>query len=195
MRDPARPKRPLTGYLRFTQSVRAEVQKETGLKGIKITPIFAKRWNALSQEEKNEFSKDFKEEMVVHREKMAVYKKTPGYQEFIAKKRAKKLKTKKPKDRNAPKRPTSAYFLFANEVRSQVISTFAEGTSMAPVGRKIGECWRQLSAEEKQPFLDQANALKTEYKLTLEAYRQTSEFAAFQDFKEEYKNKILKKKK
>merc|ERR1711964_191056 len=96
------------------------------------------------------------------------------------KKSAKKAKkAKKMKDPHGPKRPTSAYFLFAAEVRPEVVETM-EGSSITEVGKKLGEMWRNLSDEEKSKYIETANELKAEYKEELKEYQQTAKYEAFQ---------------
>jgi len=90
MKDQNAPKRPLTGFFRFAQSIRKYVEAETGLKGIKVTPMLAQRWRQLSEEEKNVYNSEFKEEMVEWKKQYQAYKETDSYKEFQAEKQAKK---------------------------------------------------------------------------------------------------------
>ena len=60
VKDINAPKRPLVGYMRFISTIREEVERETGLNGIKVTPHLSARWNALSEEEKETFNKVFR---------------------------------------------------------------------------------------------------------------------------------------
>ena len=60
MKDPNAPKRPLSGYMRFIGTIRAQVVQETGLKGIKVTPILSQKWKELTPEERETFNAEFK---------------------------------------------------------------------------------------------------------------------------------------
>merc|ERR1712080_414531 len=91
------PKRPLTGYFRFINTIRAEVEQETGLNGIKVTPHLSARWNVLDDSAKEKFNSAFKKDMVKWKKKNDAYKKTKNYKNFQAQKKAQKL-GKKPKD-------------------------------------------------------------------------------------------------
>merc|ERR1712146_565340 len=91
MKDQNAPKRPLSGYMRFIGTIRAEVEAESGLNGIKVTPLLSARWNALSEEEKAPFNNKAGKEMEKYKKKMAAYKKTRKYKEFQLLKKAKKL--------------------------------------------------------------------------------------------------------
>merc|ERR1711881_383554 len=97
MKDQNAPKRPLSGYMRFIGTIRAEVEKETGLNGIKVTPHLSARWNAMTQEEKDKYNAEFKVEMAQHRIKVEEYRKTDNYKNYIANKKTKKKFKKRPK--------------------------------------------------------------------------------------------------
>merc|ERR1711964_709326 len=106
VRDVNAPRRPLSSYFRFCNSIRDEVEEETGLSGVKTAPILAQRWKEVDQETKAELNEAVQEEMTVWKEKFAAYKQTEDYKNFQEKKSAKKAKkAKKMKDPNAPKRP------------------------------------------------------------------------------------------
>ena len=54
--------------------------------------------------------------MVKHKKVVEKYRKTGAYKAFLQLKKAKKF-GKKPKDKNAPKRPSTSFFIFANVTR------------------------------------------------------------------------------
>merc|ERR1712096_197284 len=147
VRDINKPKRPLTGYMRYINTIRKEVVAETGLNGIKVTPHLSARWNALNEEEKDSFNQQFAKEMVKHKKEMAKYKETDAYKAFQQKKKAKKV-GKKPKDLNAPKRPATPFFVFANEVRAEIRETNPEA-SIGQIGKILGERWNALPQDQK----------------------------------------------
>merc|ERR1712034_111116 len=92
MGDPNAPKRPLTGYMRYIGTIRDEVQKETGLNGIKVTPHLSARWNALTDEEKAPFNAEFKVEMAEHKKKWKHTEKQKLMLNFLQRKKQKNLK-------------------------------------------------------------------------------------------------------
>merc|ERR1711881_200693 len=107
------------------------------------TPYLSARWNALSEAEKEKFNAVFRKEMVKYKVKMQKYKKTDAYKAFQQKKKAKKF-AKKPKDKNAPKRPSTAFFIFANVIRDQVRADNPEA-SIGEIGKILGQQWGTLS--------------------------------------------------
>lgn len=179
VRDVNAPRRPLSGYMRYIKTIRAEVEAETGLNGIKVTPFLAARWNALSDEEKNSFSGQFSKEMIKHKKRMDAYKKTNSYKEFQAAKKAKKF-GKKPKDKNAPKRNSTAFFMFANEVRAEVRAENPTA-SIGGIGKIMGQQWGQLGEEEKQVYQNQSDKAKITYQKALQKYQKSKQYAQHQE--------------
>merc|ERR1711988_1720200 len=110
---------------------------------------------------------------------MAKYKKTQSYKDFQAKKKAQKL-GKKPKDKNAPKRPMSAYFIFTNEVRASVQEEL-ETSDFGVIARKVKEMWAALDESAQAKYQAKAEKAKKQYAKTLKAYQKTEEYAQFQE--------------
>lgn len=179
VKDKNAPKRPLTGYMRFIQTIREEVEKETGLKGIKVTPHLSARWNALTQEEKDVFNKEFKVEMDEHRKKVEEYRKTDLYREYLANKKTKKFK-KRPKDKNAPKKPQTAYFVMCNEKREEIKASL-ENPTMAAVSKKMGEMWKNLTPEQRAYYDQKNKEQKERYQREMEEYKKTENYANHQE--------------
>merc|ERR1712072_1193106 len=163
---------PLSGYFRFIATIRAQVAEETGKKGIALTPYFAKAWGELDEAKKEKFNKASQKEMVRYRKKMAAYKKTASYKEFQQKKKMKKLRSKKPKDTNAPKRPSSAYFLFLKEVRPAVVKQNPEG-GIAVIGKAIGKMWGELDEAKKAKYVKKAEIAREKWQKKVAAYKKT----------------------
>jgi len=178
-KDRNAPKRPLTGYMRYIGTIRDEVEKETGLKGIKVTPFLSKRWNALTDEEKSVHNAAFKVEMEAHRIKVTEYRKTPAYAEYLANKKTKKFK-KKPKDKNAPKKPQTAYFVMCNEKRNEIKASL-ENPTMAAVSKKMGEMWKNLSEDERKYYIQKNVEQKERYEREMAIYKETENYKNFQE--------------
>jgi structure-specific recognition protein 1 len=182
MKDQNAPKRPLTGFFRYAQSIREEVQASSGLKGIKVTPLLSQRWKELSEEEKDVYNVEFRSEMAGWKEQYAAYKTTQSYKDFQAKKSAKKLKDQKPKDTNAPKRPLTSYILFCSDVRDEVRSALGgEDATFGQIGAKMSSMWREMSDDDKQYYTEKAAEAKAEYAQVLAEYRDSAAYAHFQE--------------
>jgi len=106
----------------------------------------------------------------------AKYKKTPAYKEF----KAKQSYGKKPKDKNAPKRPMSAYFIFSNEVRERVQEEL-DSRDFGQVAKAIKALWDNLSENERAKYQSKAAKAKTAYEKVRAKYVKTPAYQKFQD--------------
>eukprot|EP00494_Astrolonche_serrata_P026535 UN26797 len=98
---------------------------------------------------------------------MESYKQTPEYEEFQKKKKlhnliakyvekipnAKKKTVYKvfPTDPNKPKRPSSSYFLFANDNRDAMTKKNPDA-NMAEIGKMLGEAWKNVSGTVRSKY-------------------------------------------
>merc|ERR1711998_591651 len=97
----------------------------------------------LSEDQKAKFNDKAAKQMAKYKVAMAKYKKTNSYKEFQAKKKAQKL-GKKPKDKNAPKRPMSAYFIFSNAKRAAIVEEIGS-SDFGAVAKQVKQMWDALS--------------------------------------------------
>lgn len=68
-----------------------------------------------------------------------------------------------------PKRPLSAYMLFTMD-RRLVLKAAGTSLSNRDFLKEMGKEWKVLSLTRKQAYESNAEALKTQYKVDLEAY-------------------------
>lgn len=90
----------------------------------------------------------------------------------MAPRETKKRTTRKKKDPNAPKRALSSYMFFANENRDIVRSENPDVT-FGQIGRLLGERWKALTPEDKEPYDAKAAADKKRYESEKELYMAT----------------------
>lgn len=186
-KDKNAPKKPLTGFFRYTATIRTEVETETGLKGVKNARIFSTRWKALDEEKRIEFNSHFKIEMVDYRVKMDAYKLTDTYHKFKAQQAQKKYKKKAPKDKSAPKRALSAFFLFSRDNRERA-KTEVGSNSVALIGKQMGLWWKAVTVEEKAKYAALNVKEKERYAAALEEYKKTEDYTNFQEKMDEYRH-------
>lgn len=78
-----------------------------------------------------------------------------------------KSKTKKIRDPNAPKRPTSAYMIWLNESRKSIAddhcSHLIGKAKVTATTRKAGELWREMSDEDKTPYKEKFMVAQQKY--------------------------------
>jgi hypothetical protein len=123
--------------------------------------------------------------MAKHKVVMNRYKKTDAYKQFQQIKKAKKF-AKKPKDKNAPKRPSTSFFIFANQVRSEVRADNPEA-SIGEIGKILGQQWGNLSEDQKAKYQAKNEKAKAKYQKTLAKYQKSKNYAAFQEKLAEWK--------
>ncbi|XP_072977188.1 FACT complex subunit SSRP1-like [Typha angustifolia] len=83
---------------------------------------------------------------------------------------SKKRKQKKKKDPNAPKRAMSGFMFFSNTERENLKRSHP-GMSFTEVGRALGERWKKMTAEEKEPYESMAKADSKRYKEAMAGYK------------------------
>ena len=80
---------------------------------------------------------------------------------------------KKRKDPNAPKRASNAYMIFCKERRAQ-LKLDRPDLPFGQLGKRLGEMWRSMSAEEKRVYEDRATGDRDRYKGEMNSYQSTA---------------------
>lgn len=82
------------------------------------------------------------------------------------------------RDKNAPKRPLSAYFQWLQENRAEIVSSLPEAdrAKVQVVAKIAGERWKQVPESEKAPFKEAYAKAKKVWEKEQEAYKQTDEY-------------------
>ncbi|KAL2609470.1 hypothetical protein R1flu_028043 [Riccia fluitans] len=83
-----------------------------------------------------------------------------------------KKASKAAKDPNQPKRPPTAFFIFLDEFRKSFKEDHPEAKGVAVVGKAGGEKWKDMSDNEKAPYIAKAQQKKQEYDKSMSAYKQ-----------------------
>jgi cell division septum initiation protein DivIVA len=69
----------------------------------------------------------------------------------------KKKKAKNPEDPDAPKRPASAYILFSNAKRAEIVKA-NPGAKLPEVAKILGGMWKALTPEQQAAYKPAATA-------------------------------------
>merc|ERR1712034_62235 len=125
-----------------------------------------------------------------HRNKVEEYRKTDLYSEHLAKKKTKKFK-KKPEDKNAPKKPQTAYFVMCNEKRNEIKASLEKPT-MAAVSKKMGEMWKALSDEQRQYYTQKNIEQKKRYAEEFAKYKETEDYTKYQNKLKDFQKQKLR---
>lgn len=194
--DANAPKRPLSGYFSYINTIRAEVgSKYASLSMVEKTKKMSAMWNGLSEGEKKKFTDKAATEKAAYDKKMATYKTTENYKNYQKELDAWKMtQTKKPfkKDPNRPKKAQSGYMIYIAEQRPALM---AAGLKMTECASAAAKKWTELGEAGKKPYNDKAAKLKAEHAKLIEKYEQSADHKKYMAEKEAYmKKQSLKRK-
>lgn len=82
-----------------------------------------------------------------------------------------KKKIKKARNPEEPKRPLSAFFLFQNHMRREMIKHGSGDIGRKEMMAAIGEKWASLDPDLKVEFESQASKLREEYQIAMEKFK------------------------
>lgn len=166
-KDPNAPKKPTTSFMQFNNANRARIKKENpDATFSEMAKLVSVAWKAIEPDEKKKYEDLAATDKQRYLEAMKTY--VPPKDTGNDEKGGKGGKSKK--DPNAPKRPMTAFMLYSNANRAKVKSE-NPGISFGELGKKMGELFKALSAEERAKY-DELNAKdKERYKKQTEEYQ------------------------
>ncbi|XP_018616846.1 transcription factor A, mitochondrial [Scleropages formosus] len=92
-----------------------------------------------------------------------------------------------------PKRPKTSYMHFAEQQWPLALRQFPEA-KVVDLSRKIGQKWREMTPEQKKPFIEASAASREQYNAEMERYRAQLTPAQSAALKEEKREKLAKRK-
>ena len=162
-KDPNKPKRGKSAYLFFCEEMRPQVKASLGegAKTTEVTKELGARWKRLmastnKADKKRVAGFDAKaaEDKQRYEDEMSNYE-PPSEEELEqmeAEKKGKKSGGKKTsgktKDKNAPKRPKSAYLFYCQDNRPEVKESLGDEAKPSDVTARLGEMWNDLKNDE-----------------------------------------------
>lgn len=160
-KDPERPKRPTSAWLRFL----AEYRKAPATKALapkEVMTTAAGKWKVMSESEKAPFEGPAEQEKEIYRKAMDEYIGS-GKKDAWA------------RDPEKPKRPANAFFLYASKFRDE-----NKGLSVTDATKQAKAAWDKLSDAQKAPLTKQAEAAKAQYAKDMEQYKASGKELAWQ---------------
>ena len=85
-------------------------------------------------------------------------------------------KVRRKKDPSAPKRPMSAFLMYAQTKRA-VLQRENPDIPNADISRMLGEIWRKASVDEKRPFLEREEDERKVYRAKMERFKSDQKLA------------------
>lgn len=183
-------KKPSTAYILWCKDQWNEINKGNPNADFKETSnLLGARWKGLSAEEKKPYEEKYQQEkeaylQIVSKEKRenealklleeeqmqkTAMELLEQYLQFKEEARKEGKKVKKEKDPLKPKKPVSAFFMYANDRRAALLE---EAKSMVEISKIAGEEWKNMTQEKKAPYEEMAKKQMEEYNRQVEIYNQ-----------------------
>merc|ERR1719505_152745 len=160
-----------------------------------VAAQLGKDWKKTSSGERATFQAKYDKAKAAYDKKFATYKNSKSYKNFEMEKLAFKIHvTKKPyrADPNAPKRPLSAYMLYAGSVRAEIAAANPD-MAVKDVMREQGVWWKALSETERAPWVAKAAKASAKHAKLVEKYHKSRDYQAYMEEKAAYKAEQLTK--
>ncbi|KAI3652447.1 hypothetical protein MP228_000980 [Amoeboaphelidium protococcarum] len=87
--------------------------------------------------------------------------------------------SKAAKDPEAPKRATTAFFAFSNEMRAKVKAEMGAEAKVSDVAKELGERWKNMSDAQKKKYSDMAEKDKVRYEKEKNDYQKSGKAEKF----------------
>ncbi|KAI3408137.1 hypothetical protein GPALN_011987 [Globodera pallida] len=149
--------------------------------GPKLLKIGSINWKSLSEDEKQNYSERAKaicDELRENFEKLTDGEKKDLWDKHVEKTnklqryRMKKKLQKFYAETNRPKQPMTPYFIFIKERFEKQTEPFKTKDKVKKFAVETGQQWRQMADAEKQPYVDQAQGDRAEYRMDLAEWKQ-----------------------
>uniref|UniRef100_A0A2M4AYQ6 Putative transcription factor a mitochondrial n=1 Tax=Anopheles triannulatus TaxID=58253 RepID=A0A2M4AYQ6_9DIPT len=165
-----KPKRPVNAYIRFAQSIRADLAKANpSASQMDLAKLTSAKWQTLDQPSKARLEEEYKRELAVWLQQNAKYlsQLTEAQKEELKQDRQQKADDKAKRDLKRtlkqlgrPKRPINGFLRFCSQYKPKPGVTQAEHKDQM---KSLGEKWRSMSASEKERFNREAEEAITRY--------------------------------
>jgi len=157
-RDPARPKRPISAWLRYLADFR---KQNVALKGPEVMKDASAKWKALTTEQRKPYEIPYQAEKKVYDKAFAEYVSSGKRDAWV-------------RDPEKPKRPKTGFIRFATEYRTK-----NPALKMTEASKKAGEVWKTMSAESKAPYEKLYTTEKAQYDKLMQAYKDSGKEEAW----------------
>jgi high mobility group protein B2 len=171
------PKRNTNAYLLYQNSTREQLKRENpGITFGQVAKYTSHMYKNHTSEEKATWEARAAQDKARYDTEIATYVPPLGYDArgvLIEDHRPRKP----PKDPSAPKRASSAYLFFTNEMRPKVLQEYP-GITFVELGKVLGERWWAITAAEKNRYEHMAVEDKMRFQLQMQQYAANKAAAA-----------------
>lgn len=167
---PERPKRPINAYLRYVQSIRANLHAQNPKASpVEISKLAAAQWQVLDAASKSKLEDDYKKDQAVWIQENAKYlsQLTDQQKDDIRQARVDKVEErvkrehkKKLKELGRPKRPMNGFLLFSADKKPKNLNRDQNREQI----KQMAQEWAQMSEKEKAPYNNRAADALVKYR-------------------------------
>jgi len=172
-KDPNKPKKKKSAFDVFRSEQIQEFKRlnpETKVDlGVFMTNLSA-TWSTLTDERKTPYVMLADQDGIRYQEEMSTYVPAPQYTD------GKKKKRKRVKEPGEPKRATTAFMVFSNLTRSEVVKE-NPSLKISDVAKILGKRWQSLDEVAREPYQKIADDDKIRYSQEIEAFRKSKMMA------------------
>uniref|UniRef100_A0A2M4BWI4 Putative transcription factor a mitochondrial n=1 Tax=Anopheles marajoara TaxID=58244 RepID=A0A2M4BWI4_9DIPT len=165
-----KPKRPVNAYIRFAQSIRADLAKANpSASQMDLAKLTSAKWQTLDQPSKARLEEEYKRELAVWLQQNAKYlsQLTEAQKEELKQDKLQKADDKAKRDLKRtlkqlgrPKRPINGFLRFCAQFKPKPGVTQTEHKQQM---KALGEKWRSMPGSEKERFNREAEEAITRY--------------------------------
>lgn len=131
----------------------------------KITKVLAARWREMNDAQKQPYKELFEKEKMRYEREKQFYVPPANLPKVKGKKQRKKKR-----DPSEPRKPKTAFIFFNLKFRTKLKE--AEPTLTIPeTAKRLGAMWRELTDQEKEPYVKMHAEDKIRYQKEIAAYR------------------------
>jgi len=172
LKDPDAPKKSLSSFVLFGQSMRPKIMKKNpDMKFTAVGAELGKLWKELPEAAKQPYNKKALKDKERYTKEMETYVPSPEFLAKAAKHGAKRMK----KDPNKPKRSRSAYLVFCDRLRPGLRKKYPSKT-MIDLAGDLSKAWANVSTKEKGACEKIAAEEKAIYEKELKDYKPSAEW-------------------
>ena len=163
-------KKATSAYWLWLGENRVSITNAHGLKrGSEVAKKAGELWKSLGPADKKKYEDLAAKDKIRYEEEV----KRLGKRKIERKEEDDKDGKKRKKDKEVPKRPMSAYFLWTQGERESIMKKHGIEKAGTEYTKKAAEEWKSVSDAIKKDYEKKADAAKAQYLKDLEAYKKT----------------------
>ena len=150
------------------KELKEKIKNGADIKVTKLTEMVSEAWRDLEPSEREKFIEMSRQDKLRYDIETQNYVPPPG---TVTKRR-------KRRDPNAPKRPMSAYLMYANKLRAKVRAE-NRYASNGEISKILSAMWKEMPDEERKQYKDHEQSLWKKYRAEMVVWEKNKDSATF----------------